>query len=75
MQKSPSVLFGAPGACAFGPRLCAMGSDVGLGLAQARDALAIFPLAAFLEHFEALEPLEHIPLAAQSCRCPKTSML
>ena len=33
-------------------------SGVGLGLAEAGDAVAVFPLAAFLEHFDALKALE-----------------
>jgi len=45
-----------------------------LGLAQTRDAVAIFPLAAFLEEFGALKTLENIALApkvdaARRLRC------
>jgi hypothetical protein len=36
-----------------------------LGLPQTGDAVAVFPLAAFLEQFRALKTLEHIPFAAQ----------
>jgi hypothetical protein len=35
-------------------------SDVGFGLAEALDAIARLPLAAFLEDFDALEPLQDV---------------
>src|ERR1017187_2695116 len=38
------------------------GSDFRLGFLQADDALALLPLAALLEQFNALETLEHIAL-------------
>jgi hypothetical protein len=50
-------------------------SRVGLRLAQARDAVAGLPLAAFLEKFRALETLEDIALAAQCGRRAQTAML
>jgi hypothetical protein len=36
------------------------GSDVRLGLAETLDAVADFPLAAFLEDFDALEALQDV---------------
>jgi hypothetical protein len=45
------------------------------GLAQTRDAVAGFPLAAFLEKFGALEALQDIAFAAQSGRRAQTAML
>jgi hypothetical protein len=51
------------------------GLHVFLSLAQARDPVAFFPLAPFLEHFNALEALEHISLAAYRGRRPQTPML
>jgi hypothetical protein len=35
-------------------------SDVGLGLAETLHAVALFPLAAFLEQFDALKTLQDI---------------
>jgi hypothetical protein len=46
-----------------------------LGFAQAGDAVALFPLAAFFEQFRALKTLEHIPFAAQSGSRAQTPML
>jgi hypothetical protein len=46
-----------------------------LGLAQAGDPLAFFPLAAFPEQLQALKALEHIPFAAQGGGRPQTAML
>jgi hypothetical protein len=40
----------------------AHGSNVGLGLAQALDAVAGFPLAAFSEQVNALEALQDVAL-------------
>jgi hypothetical protein len=37
-------------------------SNVGLGLAQALDAIASFPLAAFSEQVDALETLQDVAL-------------
>ena len=45
------------------------------GLAQAGDPVAGFPLAPFLEQFNPLEALEHIPLAAQGGSRAQTAML
>ena len=45
------------------------------GLAQAGDPLALFPLAAFLEQFQALEALQDIPFAAQRGSRAQTPML
>jgi hypothetical protein len=50
-------------------------SRVRLGFAQARDAVAGLPLAAFFEKFRALETLEDIALAAKSGRRAQTAML
>jgi hypothetical protein len=38
------------------------GSDVGLGLAETLNAIASFPLAAFLEEVHALEAFEDVAL-------------
>jgi hypothetical protein len=43
--------------------------------AQTRDAVAVLPLAAFLEEFGALKALEDIALAAQRGRRAQTAML
>ena len=48
---------------------------VRLGLAETGDAVALFPLAAFLEQFRALKTLEHIPFAAQRGSRAQTPML
>jgi len=53
------------------PRL----SGVGLGFAEAGDAVAGFPLAAFLEDFDALIAFEHIAFAAQGGRGAEAAML
>jgi hypothetical protein len=47
----------------------------GLGLTEAGDPVAVFPLAALLEQFRALKALEYIPFAAQSGSRAKTTML
>ena len=47
----------------------------GLGFAEAGDAVAVLPLAAFLEQFDALEALENIALAAEGGRRAQTAML
>ena len=47
----------------------------GLRLAQTGDAVAVFPLAAFLEKFRALKALEDIAFAAQSGRRAEAAML
>jgi len=46
-----------------------------LGLAETRDAVAGFPLAAFLEEFGALKTLENIAFAAQGGRRAEAAML
>jgi hypothetical protein len=46
-----------------------------LRLAQARDTVAGFPLAALLEEFGALKTFENIALAAQGGRRAETAML
>jgi hypothetical protein len=38
--------------------------NFGFGFAQAGDAVAVLPLAAFLEQLRAFKTLEHIPFAA-----------
>jgi hypothetical protein len=50
-------------------------SGVRLGFAETRDAVALFPLAAFLEDFRAFKTLEDIALAAQGGRRAETAML
>jgi hypothetical protein len=45
------------------------------GLAEASDAVAFFPLAAFFEDFEALKALQDIPFSAQSGSCAQAAML
>jgi hypothetical protein len=51
------------------------GSGFPFGLAQAGDAVALFPLAALLEQFQALETLQNVPFSAQGGRRAQTSML
>jgi hypothetical protein len=51
------------------------GSHVGFGFAEAGDAVAVLPLAAFLEDFGALEAFEDIALAAKGGRRAQTAML
>ena len=48
---------------------------LGLSLAQPGNAVAILPLAAFLEEFGALEALEDIALATEGGRRAQTAML
>lgn len=50
-------------------------SSVWLGFAETRNAVAVFPLTAFLEDFRAFETLENIALAAKGGRCTETTML
>ena len=52
-----------------------MKSDVGLGFAEAGDAVAVLPLAAFFQDFDALEAFEDIALAAEGGRRAQTAML
>jgi len=51
------------------------GLRIPLGLAKAGDPVALFPLAAFLEQFNPLKALEHIPFATQRGSRAQTSML
>jgi hypothetical protein len=50
-------------------------SGVRLGLPEAGDPVAIFPLTALLEDFDALKALHNIALAAQIGRRAETAML
>jgi hypothetical protein len=52
-----------------------LGLGFRFGLAEAGDAVAGFPLAAFLEEFGALKTLEHITFAAQCGGRAQTAML
>ena len=45
------------------------------GFAQAGDPVALFPLTAFLQQFQALKPLEHISFAAQGGGGAQATML
>ena len=46
-----------------------------LGLAEADDAVAVFPLAAFFEDFDAFETLEDVALCAEGAGSTKARML
>ena len=47
-----------------------------LGLAQTCNAIAVFPLIAFLEEFDAFEALQNVALAAHGgAGCSETAML
>src|SRR6185503_2511528 len=50
-------------------------SDLRFGLAQAGDSVARLPLAALLEDFDALKPLEHVPLCAGGAGGAQAAML
>ena len=50
-------------------------SGVSLGFAEAGDAVAFFPLAAFFEDLEALKAFEDIAFSAQSGGRAQTAML
>jgi hypothetical protein len=50
-------------------------SDAGLGFAQAGDSIAVFPLAAFFEDFDALEALEDVPFRAGCAGGAQAAML
>ena len=50
-------------------------SDRWFGFAEAGDAVAVLPLAAFLEQLDALEALEDIAFAAEGGRRAQTAML
>jgi len=50
-------------------------SDARFGFAEAGDAVAVLPLAAFFEKLDALEALEDITLATQGGRRAQTAML
>jgi hypothetical protein len=85
--NGPSIDGDPPGkdkllACAAGGHACfrekflqTNQSSVFFGLAQAGDAVALFPLASLLEHLDALEALEDISFAAQSGSGAQTTML
>ena len=45
------------------------------GFAEAGDAVAVLPLAAFLEQLDALKAFEDIALAAQYGHCAQTAVL
>ena len=47
----------------------------GFGFAEAGDAVAVFPLIAFLEQFDAFEAFQNVALGAQSTGTLKTTML
>lgn len=59
----------------FAVRHSPFGLRFRFGLAQTGDAVAGFPLAAFLEEFGALKALEDIAFAAQSGRRAEAAML
>ena len=59
----------------FPLRPSAFGLGVGLGLAEAGDTVAGFPLAAFLEELHALKALEHVAFAAQGGCGAEAAML
>jgi nitrogenase molybdenum-iron protein alpha/beta subunit len=46
-----------------------------LGFAKACDAVALFPLTAFLEKFEPLKTLQNISFSTQSGGCAQAAML
>jgi hypothetical protein len=46
-----------------------------LGFTKAGDAVAFFPLAAFLEQFDAFEAFQNVAFGAQSAGALKTTML
>lgn len=48
---------------------------VGLGLGQANDFAALFPLAAFLEQLDPLETLQDVALSDDRAGSSKTAML
>jgi hypothetical protein len=50
-------------------------SNLRLGLPEAGDAVAVFPLAAFLEDFHAFKALHDVALAAQSGGRAEAAML
>jgi hypothetical protein len=45
------------------------------GFAEASNAVAFFPLAAFFEELEAFKALQNIPFSAQSGGCAQAAML
>jgi hypothetical protein len=57
------------------PSAFCLGSGFRLGFAQAGNAVALFPLTAFLEQFRAFETLENVPFTAQFGRRAQTPML
>jgi hypothetical protein len=60
---------------AFVIRYLSFASAFGFGLAQAGDAIAFFPLAAFFEQRDAFKAFQHVPLAAEDGRRAQTTML
>jgi len=71
MRKSNQCAAFIPHSAPRIPRL----SHFRLRLAQPGDAVAVLPLAAFLEEFGALEALEDIALATEGGRRAQTAML
>jgi hypothetical protein len=53
----------------------AIKSGVGFGFAEAGDAVAGLPLAAFFENFDAFKPFHDIALGPAGAGCAQTSML
>ena len=50
-------------------------SDVGLGLAETLHAIALFPLAAFLEQFDALKTFQDVAFLYDTTETLKAFML
>jgi hypothetical protein len=50
-------------------------SDVGLGLAKTLHAIALFPLAAFLEQFDALKTFQDVAFLYDTTETLKAFML
>ena len=65
-KKSARAVRVSPGS----PRL-----NFAFGLAQARNAVPWFPLAALFQQFQALKAFEHISFAAQGGSRAQTPML
>lgn len=49
--------------------------SVGFGFAKADDAVALFPLAAFFQNFDALKSFEDVAFAAERAGGAETAML
>jgi hypothetical protein len=56
-------------------RISSFTSGFAFGFAKPGDAVAFFPLTAFLEKFEALKTLQNIAFSAQSGGCAQAAML